>query len=69
MQRWQPGARLLSDFDLKIGRLSASVRKTQLSDQDVIEACRVTDDAIARMIEPRKDHAKRSRHNHERRDD
>nr|WP_276613187.1 hypothetical protein [Serratia proteamaculans] len=69
MQRWQPGARLLSEFDLKIGRLSASVRKTQLSDQDVIEACRVTDDAIARMIEPRKDHAKRSRHNHERRDD
>ncbi|MMZ41485.1 hypothetical protein D3C75_66560 [compost metagenome] len=59
MQRWQPGARLLSDFDLKIGRLSASVRKTQLSEQDVIEACRVTDDAIARMIEPRKDHAKR----------
>ncbi|MDR8489420.1 hypothetical protein OSC18_07905 [Serratia nevei] len=69
MQRWQPGARLLSDFDLKIGRLSASVRKTQLSDQDIILACRVTDDAIARMIEPRKDHAKRSRHNHERRDD
>nr|WP_273830387.1 hypothetical protein [Serratia bockelmannii] len=69
MQPWQPGARLLSDFDLKIGRLSASVRKTQLSDQDIILACRVTDDAIARMIEPRKDHAKRSRHNHERRDD
>ncbi|WP_262215870.1 hypothetical protein [Serratia ficaria] len=69
MQRWQPGARLLSDFDIKIGRLSASVRKRTLSDDDITWACRVTDDAIARMIEPRKDHAKRSRHNHERRDD
>ncbi|MGB8665887.1 MAG: hypothetical protein WCD24_14215 [Serratia inhibens] len=69
MQRWQPGARLLSDFDIKIGRLSASVRKKTLSDNDISQACRVTDDAIAKMIEPRKDHAKRSRHNHERRDD
>lgn len=60
MQPWQPGARLLSDFDIKIGRLSASVRKATLSDDDITRACRVTDDAIARMIEPRKDHAKRS---------
>lgn len=58
MQAWQPGARLLSDFDIKIGRLSASVRKKQLSEEDIIRACRVTDDAIARMIKPRKDHAK-----------
>ena len=35
MQPWQPGARLLSDFDIKIGRLSASVRKATLSDDDI----------------------------------
>ncbi|MEL5478292.1 hypothetical protein PTR33_07105 [Serratia nevei] len=69
MQPWQSGARLLSDFDIKIGRLSASVRKATLSDDDITRACRVTDDAIALMIEPRKDHAKRPRHNYERRDD
>lgn len=57
MQAWQPGARLLSDFDIKIGRLSASVRKKQLSEEDIIRACRVTDDAIAQVIKPRKDHA------------
>lgn len=57
MQAWKPGARLLSDFDIKIGRLSASVRKKQLSEEDIIRACRVTDDAIALVIKPRKDHA------------
>ena len=31
MLRWQPGATLLSAFDIKIGRLSASVRKQTLT--------------------------------------
>ncbi|MGM0512956.1 MAG: hypothetical protein ACQER3_09760 [Pseudomonadota bacterium] len=70
MQAWQPGARLLSDFDIKIGRLSASVRKKQLSEEDIIRACRVTDDAIALMVKPGKDqHEKRPRHNHKGGDD
>ncbi|MGP0944818.1 hypothetical protein [Serratia sp. CY74737] len=58
MQPWQPGARLLSDFDIKIGRLSASVRKATLSDDDIVRACRVTDDAIAQLLKLklRKDH-------------
>ncbi|CAI0813885.1 hypothetical protein [Serratia proteamaculans] len=60
MQRWQPGARLLSDFDIKIGRLSASVRKKTLSDNDLTRACRVTDDAIAQLMKPRKDHAQQT---------
>lgn len=57
MQRWQPGMILLSDFDMKIGRLSSSVRKTTLTDAHIKRACRVTDDSIAKMIKPRKDHA------------
>ncbi|EPD3668461.1 hypothetical protein [Serratia sp. (in: enterobacteria)] len=58
MQPWQPGARLLSDFDIKIGRLSASVRKVTLNDDDIARACRVTDDAIAQLLKlkQRKDH-------------
>lgn len=58
MQPWQPGARLLSDFDIKIGRLSASVRKVTLIDDDIDRACRVTDDAIAQLLKLklRKDH-------------
>lgn len=50
MQRWQPGEFLLSDFDIKIGRLSASVRKASLTSSDIERACRETDDAIARMM-------------------
>lgn len=56
MQIWQPGARLLSDFEIKIGRLSANMRRKQLTETDIIRACRVTDDAIARLIKHRKDH-------------
>ncbi|CNK74415.1 Uncharacterised protein [Yersinia enterocolitica] len=68
MQSWQPGKRLLTDFDIKIGKLSASVRKQQLTDQDIQRACSETDRAIGRMIQGQ-DHEKRPRHNHERGDD
>lgn len=50
MLQWQPGKRLLTDFDIKIGKLSASVRKQQLTDQDIQRACFETDRAIGRMI-------------------
>ncbi|OVZ78537.1 hypothetical protein CBW54_20315 [Yersinia kristensenii] len=68
MQLWQPGKRLLTDFDIKIGKLSASVRKQQLTDQDIQRACSETDRAIVQMIQGQ-DHEKRPRHNHERGDD
>lgn len=58
MLRWQPGTILLSDFDIKIGRLSASVRKRTLTQSDVVRACDEADNAIARM---RKDHDQRKR--------
>ncbi|QCZ40685.1 hypothetical protein FGL54_22660 [Enterobacter cloacae] len=67
MLHWQPGAILLSDFDTKIGKLSASVRKKTLTKSDIERACRDADDAIYRML--RKDHETRSRHHHQRRDD
>ncbi|PSG41409.1 hypothetical protein EPU37_11015 [Escherichia coli] len=61
----QPGATLLSAFDIKIGRLSASVRKQTLTESDIARACQKADDAISYIM--RKDHEKRSRHNHQRR--
>ncbi|ORJ47835.1 hypothetical protein B2M27_24090 [Kluyvera intermedia] len=54
MLRWQPGAILLSEFDIKIGRLSASARRKTLTESDVANACDNADDAIRRMM--RKDH-------------
>ncbi|MEK0250696.1 hypothetical protein QFI66_021700 [Raoultella sp. BAC10a-01-01] len=59
MLRWQPGTVLLSDFDIKIGRLSASVRKRTLTQSDIVRACDEADNAIARMM--RKDHDQRKR--------
>lgn len=54
MLRWTPGAILLSTFDIKIGRLSASVRKRTLTQSDIERACSDADDAVVRMM--RKDH-------------
>lgn len=59
MLRWQPGEILLSDFDIKIGRLSASVRKQQLTTADIERACQNADTAILRMM--RKDHGQYQR--------
>lgn len=59
MLRWQPGAVLLTDFDIKIGRLSASVRKRTLTQSDIVRACDDADDAMRRMM--RKDHDQRKR--------
>ncbi|WOJ32665.1 hypothetical protein R1917_10155 [Citrobacter koseri] len=67
MLRWSPGAVLITDFDIKIGRLSASVRKKTLTQPDIERACSDADDAVYRMM--RKDHETRSRHHHQRRDD
>lgn len=59
MLRWKLGTILLSDFDIKIGRLSASVRKRTLTQSDVVRACDEADNAIARMM--RKDYDQRKR--------
>ncbi|MEB6137207.1 hypothetical protein MXF19_20645 [Klebsiella pneumoniae] len=67
MLRWQPGVVLLSEFDIKIGRLSASVRKSTLTQSDIQRACDAADNAIAGML--RKDHETRSRHHNQRGND
>ncbi|EBN8530058.1 hypothetical protein D1X48_14820 [Salmonella enterica] len=68
MLRWQPRATLLTDFDIKIGRLSASVRKKTLTQSDIERACSDADDAVYRMM--RKDqHDQRKRSANRRRTD
>lgn len=58
--QWKPGAILLTDFDIKIGRLSASVRKQTLTTSDIANACSNADKAIYRIM--RKDHVQQQRH-------
>ncbi|MCA5919294.1 hypothetical protein LES60_06590 [Pectobacterium brasiliense] len=53
MQAWKPGECLLSEFDIKIGRLSASVRKKNLTQQDIDQSCADADSAIEKL---RQDH-------------
>ncbi|WES88819.1 hypothetical protein [Dickeya fangzhongdai] len=45
-KKWQPGARLLSEFDIKIGRLACSVRNKTLTQQDIDDACTDADEII-----------------------
>ncbi|MGG2141081.1 hypothetical protein [Symbiopectobacterium sp. RP] len=53
MQRWKPGECLLSEFDIKIGRLAASVRKKTLTQQEIDQACALADSIINNL---RQDH-------------
>ncbi|WP_071604520.1 hypothetical protein [Dickeya dadantii] len=58
-KKWQPGARLLSDFDLKIGRLTRSARNKTLTQQDIDKACADADEIIKSLG---KNNGKRKRH-------
>ncbi|WJV61096.1 hypothetical protein PCO87_14335 [Pectobacteriaceae bacterium C52] len=49
MQQWKPGKCLLSEFDIKIGRLSASVRKITLTQQDIDLSCADADTIIEKL--------------------
>ncbi|MBI0554510.1 hypothetical protein F6Q06_08400 [Pectobacterium parmentieri] len=55
MQVWKPGECLLSEFDIKIGRLSASVRKATLTQQDIDRSCAAADAIIEKL---RQDHGR-----------
>ncbi|PHM48379.1 MULTISPECIES: hypothetical protein [unclassified Xenorhabdus] len=62
MQPWQPGQQLLTDFDIKLGRLAASVKNTPCDQVDIIRACDTADRIIASMM--RQDHDHKSRYYH-----
>ncbi|ATZ95332.1 hypothetical protein [Dickeya fangzhongdai] len=57
-KKWQQGARLLSEFDIKIGRLACSVRNKTLTQQDIDDACTDADEIIKSLGE-NNDHRKR----------
>lgn len=48
-KKWQPGASLLSEFDIKIGRLACSVRNKTLTQEDINNACATADEIIESM--------------------
>ncbi|WP_226051516.1 hypothetical protein [Dickeya chrysanthemi] len=45
-KQWMPGVNLLSEFDIKIGRLACSVRNKTLTQQDIDNACANADEII-----------------------
>jgi hypothetical protein len=50
MQPWRPGVCLLTEFDIKIGKLSFSVRKDVLTRNHIAEAIMAADQAIVEII-------------------
>ncbi|MDE1494496.1 hypothetical protein [Xenorhabdus bovienii] len=59
MQPWQPGQQLLTNFDIKLGRLAASVKNTPCNQGDIARACNTADLIILSMM--RQDHENKSR--------
>ncbi|WP_338885350.1 MULTISPECIES: hypothetical protein [Xenorhabdus] len=62
MQPWQPGQQLLTDFDIKLGRLAASVKNAPCDQAEITRACDTADLLILSMM--RQDHEKPLRHYH-----
>ncbi|MCW7764216.1 hypothetical protein [Photorhabdus luminescens] len=50
MQPWQPGKQLLTNFDIKLGRLAASVKNTSCNQGDITRVCAVVDLIIISMM-------------------
>ncbi|CAM3697213.1 hypothetical protein [Xenorhabdus thuongxuanensis] len=61
MQPWQPGQQLLTNFDIKLGRLAASVKNTPCDQVDIIRACDIADLLILSMMRQDQDHENKSR--------
>lgn len=50
LQPWVSGKQLLTDFDIKLGRLAASVKNKQLTEADIKHACDTADLLILLMM-------------------
>ncbi|MEQ1967224.1 hypothetical protein ABLA30_09405 [Xenorhabdus nematophila] len=61
MQLWQPGQQLLTDLDIKLGRLAASVKNTPCDQADIIRACDTADRIIISIMRQDQDHENKSR--------
>ncbi|EOH3237001.1 hypothetical protein Q4R84_16290 [Morganella morganii] len=57
MEPWQPGQQLLTDFDIKLGRLAASVKNRPCTPADIKRACDTADLIILSVM--RQDHDER----------
>lgn len=62
-KNWMPGVNLLSEFDIKIGRLACSVRNKTLTRQDIDNACATADEIIKSLGENNERPFKRRRFN------
>ncbi|HBN5713869.1 hypothetical protein Q4R38_13150 [Morganella morganii] len=50
MEPWQPGQQLLTDFDIKLGRLAASVKNRPCTPADIKRSCDTADLLILLMM-------------------
>ncbi|PLA34354.1 hypothetical protein [Morganella morganii] len=50
MEPWQPGQQLLTDFDIKLGRLAASAKNRPCTPVDIKRSCDTADLLILLMM-------------------
>ncbi|MGO2336530.1 hypothetical protein [Providencia sp.] len=50
LQPWVPGEQLLTDFDIKLGRLAASVKNKPCTNAEIKRACDTADLIILLMM-------------------
>ncbi|EKT54635.1 hypothetical protein [Providencia rettgeri] len=55
---WVPGEQLLTDFDIKLGKLAASVRNRPCTSADIKRACNTTDQLILSIMRQDQDERK-----------
>ncbi|WP_042844834.1 hypothetical protein [Providencia rettgeri] len=55
---WEPKEQLLTEFDIKLGKLAASVKNRPCAEADIKHACNIADQLILLMMRQDQDETK-----------
>nr|WP_306801886.1 hypothetical protein [Providencia sp. PROV257] len=55
---WEPEKQLLTEFDIKLGKLAASVKNRPCTEADIKHACNIADQLILLMMRQDQDETK-----------
>ncbi|MEX6257869.1 hypothetical protein AB6F89_07815 [Providencia hangzhouensis] len=55
---WVPEEQLLTEFDIKLGKLAASVKNRPCTESDIKHACNIADQLILSMMRQDQDETK-----------
>ena len=58
---WEPGSQLLTDFDIKLGRLASSIKNKSCTYIEIKNACKTADLLISNMMRQDRNENRRMR--------